>query len=105
MYTSIELKTKDSIYKFMEQHIMLFGSFDNVYLFGSILNMNSIPNDIDILLIYTEYSSEIINDINCIRTMLARISGLPVDLTVLSVEEEKDTEFLQKITPLYLKLK
>ena len=36
---------------------------------------------------------------------LEKASGLPVDLTVLSVEEEKDTTFLEKIKPYYLKIK
>ena len=35
---------------------------------------------------------------------LEKASGLPIDLTVLSVEE-KDTTFLEKIKPYYLKIK
>lgn len=89
----------------IKQHITLFDSFDNVYLFGSILDINKIPNDIDILLIYSEYSSKIINDLGSICSGLEEISGLPVDLTVLSIEEEKDTKFLEKINFKYLKLK
>lgn len=89
----------------IERHIKLFDSFDNVYLFGSILNINKISNDIDILLIYSEYSNKIINDLSIIRSVLEELSGLSVDLTVLSVEEEKDTEFLKKINLEYLKLK
>lgn len=84
---------------------MLFDSFDNVYLFGSILITNKTPNDIDILLIYSNYSKKIINDSNLICSTLEDISGLPVDLTILSIEEEKDTKFLKKLNSLYLKLK
>ena len=38
-------------------------------------------------------------------TVLQKETGLPIDLTMLSVEEEKDTEFLKKIAPHYLKIK
>lgn len=31
--------------------------------------------------------------------------GMPIDITALSIEEEKDTAFLEKIKPRYLKLK
>ena len=35
--------------EYIKRNIFLFKSFNNVYLFGSILNNNTIPNDIDIL--------------------------------------------------------
>lgn len=69
------------------------------------MNINKIPNDIDILLIYSEYSNKIINEMSIICSVLEELSGLSVDLTVLSVKEEKDTEFLKKINSAYLKLK
>lgn len=105
MNTLKKLNIKDSISEFIKQHIVLFDSFDNVYLFGSILDINKIPNDIDILLVYLEYSTKILNDLNYIRSVLEEVSGLPVDLTVLSVEEQKETDFLNRISSLYLKLK
>lgn len=52
-----------------------------------------------------EYLVKITNELSFIRTALEEISGLPVDLTVLSIEEEKDTEFLKRIYPIFLKLK
>lgn len=105
MHTLMELNIIDNITQLIRQHMILFDAFDNVYLFGSILNVNKIPNDIDILLIYSKYSSKITIELSFIRTALEEISGLPVDLTVLSIEEEKDTEFLKKIYPIFLKLK
>lgn len=105
MCTLIKSNTRDNISKFIKQHLMLFNSFDNVYLFGSILNTNKTPNDIDVLLVYSDYSCKIIDDLSSIRSALEEISELPVDLTVLSIEEEKDTEFLKRINSLYLKLK
>lgn len=83
----------------------MFDSFDNIYLLGSILNANRIPNDIDILLIYLKDSNKILNVINIISSTLESISGLPVDLTVLSIEEEIDTGFLKRVSAQYLKLK
>ena len=64
-----------------------------------------VHNDVDILAIYLNYSNRINNDILMILDELEKASGLPVDLTVLSVEEEKDTTFLEKIKPYYLKIK
>ncbi len=91
--------------KLVSEHIDLFDSFENVYLFGSILKPEMVHNDIDILAIYINYSNRINNDILMILDELEKASGLPVDLTVLSVEEEKDTTFLEKIKPYYLKIK
>ena len=80
-------------------------SFDNIYLFGSKLNVEKAPNDIDILLIYSEYSNAIMRDLNSIYAVFVNLSELPIDLTVLSVEEEKDTKFLERLNSKYLKLK
>lgn len=94
-----------NISEFIKQNITLFDSFDNIYLLGSILDANRIPNDIDILLIYSKDSNKILNVINIISSTLESISGLPVDLTVLSIEEEIDTGFLKRVSAQYLKLK
>ena len=91
--------------KLVSEHIDLFDSFENVYLFGSILKPEMVHNDVDILAIYLNYSNRINNDILMILDELEKASGLPADLTVLSVEEEKDTTFLEKIKPYYLKIK
>jgi hypothetical protein len=63
------------------------------------------------LLLFRTYTSfagilaPLINDLSSICSVLEKISGLPVDLTVLSIEEEKGTEFLKRINSLYLKIK
>jgi hypothetical protein len=74
-------------------------------LFGSLLSAEKNPNDIDILLIYSEFSNNIIDDLNIIYSSFANLSGFQIDLTVLSVEEEKDTNFLKRLNSKYLKLK
>ena len=83
----------------------LFSSYINIYLFGSILNAKKSSNDIDILLIYTEFSKNTMNDLNVISSMFAKLSKLPVDLTVLSVAELRDTDFLKRLNSKYLKLR
>lgn len=105
MDTLTGLNIRDNICESIRKHMELFDLFENVYLFGSILDITKFPNDIDILLIYSKYSSEIVNYLSFIRSALERISGMPIDLTVLSIEEEIDTKFLKKINSLYLKLK
>lgn len=93
------------ISKHIRQNIYLFSLFENVYLFGSILDDNKFSNDIDLLLIYSSYSNRILDDLNQISSVLETMYRLPVDFTVLSIEEEKDIEFLRRIYPKYIKLK
>ena len=94
-----------SIFLLIKKNMNLFDSFSSIYLFGSILNVNKKSKDIDILLIYLEFSDKMINEINIIRRIIEEMSGLPVDLTVLSIEEEKNIKFLKKINSNHLKLK
>jgi len=105
MDTLMNSNAADNISYLIYQYIKLFNSFNNIYLFGSILNIEKTPNDIDILLIYSEYSNNIINDLNIICSVFVNLSELPIDLTVLSVEEEKDTKFLKRLNSKYFKLK
>ena len=50
------------ISKHIRQNIYLFSLFENVYLFGSILDDSKFSNDIDLLLIYSSYSNRILDD-------------------------------------------
>ena len=93
------------ISKHIRQNIYLFSLFENVYLFGSILDDSKFSNDIDLLLIFSCYSNRILDDLNQISSVLETMYRLPVDFTVLSIEEEKDIEFLRRIYPKYIKLK
>ena len=83
----------------------MFEQFDRVYLFGSVLDDHKAPNDVDILLIYKQYTTKIIEEISRVLSSLENLLGIAIDLTVLSVEEEKDTQFLNRIKPHVLKLK
>lgn len=97
--------SKRNIVELLLENITLFEKFEKVYLFGSVLDENKVPNDIDLLLIYTSYSDVIQQEINRILVSLESIIGLPVDLTTLSIEEERDTQFLSRISRQCLKLK
>ncbi len=96
---------KNSVLKLIICNINLFDSFSNVYLFGSILHSKKNPHDIDILLIYSIYSVKLIKNVNRIFYILNKESELPIDLTVLSVAEEKEMKFLEKQNLNYLKIK
>lgn len=102
---STSTKSNKNIPELIREHITLFDSFEHAYLFGSALDPSIIPNDIDLLVVYTEYSNKISNDLRLISDKLGLASGALIDLTALSVEEEIDTAFLEKIKPHYLKLK
>lgn len=89
----------------MREHIYLFESFEDVYVFGSILDPDVFSNDIDLLVIYQEFTRDINSDVTRIQSELQEMCGKPIDLTALSVTELKDTAFLKKIEPCYLKIK
>lgn len=93
------------IVELIQNNIALFEQFDRVYLFGSVLDDHKEPNDVDILLIYNQYTTKITEEISRVLSSLENLLGMAIDLTVLSVEEEKDTQFLNRIKPHVLKLK
>ena len=104
MCTLTDLDNND-IVTLICKNIALFDLFDGVYLFGSVLDSTKIPNDVDVLLIYSAYSDAIIEEAKRISHSLESLIGLVIDLTVLSIEEERDTQFLDKISLQYMKLK
>lgn len=94
----------EKIVPLIKLHIHLFDDFENVYLFGSILD-KKLPNDIDILLIYSKFSDNLICSTNNISNELQKILNFPIDLTVLSLEEVKEVKFLDKIKSKYIRIK
>lgn len=99
------MKIKDDILHLIKELISSFNAFQEVYLFGSILKPNVKSNDIDILVIYKEYSQKLGEDLKVFSQKIEEASEIAVDLTALSVEEEKEVGFLQRIKPKLLKLK
>ena len=91
--------------KIIKEYILQFHLFEKIYLFGSILNSCDSSNDIDLLIIYKEYSKKLDIDLRLFINKIEEACGIPVDLTALSNEEEKEVRFLEKITPNYLVLK
>lgn len=98
-------RLNNDIIERVRKHIVPFDSFKHVFLFGSALELNTINNDIDILLIYTEYSNKFDNDLILFSNELEKEIGIFVDITSLSVEEEKETKFLDRIKFHCLKLR
>lgn len=99
----IRLKVNPTIDALIK-NIQLFRLFTRVYLFGSILKNNIAPNDIDLLLVYGQYSDEIQSEKDYICSILEKILNLNVDLVVLSEEELLETKILEKIC-IYKRLK
>lgn len=98
------MRLKNSILGLIKEHVALFDPFKHVYLFGSVIDPNIAHNDIDILIIYAKYSDKIGSSLQVISDELEKASGMLVDLTVLSIEEERDIAFLEKIKPHYLEI-
>lgn len=105
MNTLMSLNNKNNIVTLIQSNITLFESFDKVYLFGSVLDDNKFPNDVDILLIYSISTDEIIEEIDSVLSHLQDLLSISVDLTVLSAEEEQDSQFLKRISPRCIKVK
>ena len=89
----------------ISKNIDIFDLFTKVYVFGSSLNDDKYQNDVDLLLVYKIYSKEISDEKNSINSFFENLLNLPIDLTVLSDEELKETKFLEKIFPNYKRLK
>lgn len=89
----------------ISRHINIFELFTEVYIFGSVVKNSEFPNDIDLLLVYEEYTKEIENEKNIIDEFLATLFKLEIDITLLSEKELMQTNFLEKISFNYQKLK
>ncbi|AIZ62108.1 nucleotidyltransferase [Bacillus sp. WP8] len=103
--TLMAFNTKDFVIQKILQHIELFELFNSVYLFGSILNENRSPNDIDLLLVYKDFSNQLLIDLDKIVTFFDHSYELSFDLTVLSEHEEEESGFMIRLTSNYLRLK
>lgn len=103
MHMLTESRTVNKIVELIRENTDLFVFFESVYLFGSVLNGNIIPNDLDILLVYEGDAMRVLDGVSKIRMILETEIGLYVDLTVLSREEVIETDFLKRIN--YLKVK
>lgn len=98
-------RLNNEIIELVRKHITPFESFKHVFLFGSALELNAVNNDIDILIIYKEFSNKFDNDLTLFSNELKKEIGMFVDITSLSVEEERETKFLDRIKFHCLKLK
>lgn len=92
-----------SIVNIVKEHLFLLKDIEHAYLFGSVLDANKKPNDIDVLIIYTDYTDKTRKQLQEFAKALESDGGLPVDLTVLSIEEEKEVQFLKRIKFLCLR--
>ena len=87
----------------VKKYSALLLNVERIYVFGSVLNIYKTPNDIDILLIYSEYNSAMQCEIEQFVKRLESEIDLPIDLTILSHEEEREVSFLNRIKSLQLK--
>lgn len=82
----------------------MFSFFNEVYLFGSSLNSNKYPNDIDLLLIYEEYSHKVLDEKEKISENLENLFKKHIDLTILSKTELYETKFLERLNTPYRRI-
>lgn len=91
------MASTDRFAEVLLRHKSLFSSFDCVYLFGSSLKKQAVPKDVDLLIVYSEYSERILQNAESVCPALESILHLPIDLTVMSFDELQETDFLRKI--------
>ena len=88
----------------IEKKTDLFMSFEEMYIFGSVVSGKKFPNDIDLLLIYDEYKKDILSKIENIQLQVEAELSIQVDLTVLSKAEIDETCFLSRLQK-YIRIK
>lgn len=90
------------IIEIIASKIKLFKNFEHIYLFGSSVKGVQFPQDIDLLIIYSTYCKEIVDDSYIIKQSLEAEMDVPIDLTILSESELIDTRFLDMIGFYYM---
>jgi predicted nucleotidyltransferase len=68
------------------------------YVFGSALK-SGLPNDLDVLIVYDPHTCPVSRAYDAHRTfveMLQQAAGLTVHLTLLTIDEERDSSFIRK---------
>lgn len=97
--------SKINVFKLLKERLPLFEPFESVYLFGSAVNPDLIYHDVDILIIYEKYSHETNAALQETLNELQKAIDSFIDLTALSIEEERETAFLAKLKSQYIKIK
>jgi len=72
--------------------------------FGSAIN-NFKYNDIDILLIYENFSPELLSNKNKLEYLGENTLDCLLDITMLSRDEEKEVRFLKRLNSKYIRIK
>ena len=87
----------------VKDYLPLLNEIDQVYLFGSVLSESKTPGDIDVLLIYSKYNCTMYRQAKEFAKQIKITSGLDVDLTILSTEEESEIHFSIRANALQIK--
>ena len=82
----------------------LFGQYEKIYVFGSILKKENYVNDIDLLFVYLEEFDNMVEYSNALAELIEQYLQKPVDLTVLSKTELKETSFLRRLNNNYIRI-
>lgn len=79
-----------SICDLLKESIQHVGQI-KAYVFGSASRPNTVPSDIDILIIYNEPAQP-----RVLRDLLREVNYIPVHLIFLTIEEEIETNFIME---------
>ena len=94
----------NTILQKLKKEANIYETFNEVYIYGSILKKRQ-ANDIDILIIYTNYSYKLKKDLKSFERVLVQLINLPIDITALSKSEEHDVKFIKRLNNHYIVLK
>ena len=101
MDISEKSKMIDKIKSLVVENKKLLEGFEEIYIFGSVLCTESCPKDIDILLIYAAFETDLIEKRENIGRVFEKEMDLPVDITMLSCVEKDEVNFLALIKNKY----
>jgi predicted nucleotidyltransferase len=98
-----------NIENIISRHLDVFHFFNEVYLFGSSLDVSKYSNDIDLLLIYKKYSKQIETERKIISSYLEKLFKTNLDITILSELELEleleQTKFLERLNSPHKRIK
>ncbi|MCD2492966.1 nucleotidyltransferase domain-containing protein [Lacrimispora sp. NSJ-141] len=97
MDTLENLEIINTVKKIINENQHLADKFNEVYVFGSILKNVYYPNDLDLLFIYRVFEDKLLDYRQALVDLIEAEIGIPVDVTMLSIEEKEETKFLDLI--------
>ena len=90
----------NNLLRILEENKNLLIVFSKLYVFGSFLTINH-PDDVDLLFIYKKYNKALSKNAKIILSQIEKKLKFTADITILSSNELKEVEFLNRLNNNY----